>query len=243
MSGILIYSKEEAKRNSFSIEKYKENLDIMLMLQENINFSCSADFVINRTNSFEIAEHFEKKGIRVFNPSSLTRLANNKQKCYEFMQNNSIEILPIHYRIPPLVMKPVDGKGGKNVTLITDGNIPQREGYVYQKAASELGKDLRVWLIGGRIIASVLRESKSDFRANFCLGGTASIYNLSAEETALIRKISSLFNYDYIGMDFVFDKGKMVFNEIEDSVGARMIYSKTNIDIIKEYCEYIKNSI
>ena len=37
MSGILIYSKEEAKRNSFSIEKYKENLDIMLMLQENIN--------------------------------------------------------------------------------------------------------------------------------------------------------------------------------------------------------------
>ena len=44
-------------------------------------------------------------------------------------------------------------------------------------------------------------------------------------------------------MDFVFDKGKIVFNEIEDSVGARMIYSKTNIDIIKEYCEYIKNSI
>ncbi|MDE7124843.1 MAG: hypothetical protein K2N83_05095, partial [Eubacterium sp.] len=116
-------------------------------------------------------------------------------------------------------------------------------GYVYQKAASDLGKDLRVWLIGGRIIASVLRESKSDFRANFCLGGNAYIYKLSEEETALVKKISSLVDYDYIGIDFVFNKGKIVFNEIEDSVGARMIYSKTNIDIIEEYCKHIKNSI
>lgn len=243
MSGILIYSKEEAQRNSFSIEKYKENLDIKLILQEEIDFSCPADFVINRTNSFEIAEKFEKRGIRVFNPSSLTKLANNKQLCYEFMQKNDIEILPVDYKTPPLVMKPVDGKGGKNVTLITEGNIPEKEGYVYQKAAMDLGKDLRVWLIGGRIIAAILRESKTDFRANFCLGGNAGIYTLSDEETSLITKISSLVDYDYIGIDFVFNNGKIVFNEIEDSVGARMIYSKTNMDIIKEYCEHIKNSI
>ena len=38
---------------------------------------------------------------------------------------------------------------------------------------------------------------------------------------------------------FVFNSGKIVFNEIEDSVGARMIYSLTDIDIIKEYCNYI----
>ena len=50
MSGILIYSREEAKRNAFSVEKYKEYLDIRLVLQEELDFSCSADFVINRTN-------------------------------------------------------------------------------------------------------------------------------------------------------------------------------------------------
>ena len=240
MSGLLIYSEFEAKRNEFSIEKYRENLDIALMLEEEIDYTFPADFVINRTNNYKIAEEFEKRGIRVFNPSRLTRIANDKQKCYEFMRDNGIEILPVNCKTPPLVMKPIDGKGGKDVTLIESGAVPEKEGYVYQKPASELGKDLRVWLIGGKVIASVLRESKTDFRANFCLGGDARIYELSEEETALVYKISDLLEYDYIGIDFLFNNGKIVFNEIEDSVGARMIYNLTHIDIIEEYCSYIK---
>lgn len=39
-------------------------------------------------------------------------------------------------------------------------------------------------------------------------------------------KIASLLKFDYIGIDFVFNGGKIVFNEIEDSVGARMVYEK-----------------
>lgn len=58
------------------------------------------------------------KGIRVFNPSSLSMLANNKQLCYEFMYKNGIEILPINYSEIPAVKKPIDGHGGQNVTMI-----------------------------------------------------------------------------------------------------------------------------
>lgn len=240
MSGILIYSRAEAARNQFSIEKYKKHLDISLMLEEELDTSAPCDFVINRTNCFEIGEAFEKRGIRVFNPSSLTHLANNKQKCYEFMQAHGIEIMPINCFEPPLVIKPVDGKGGNGVQLITNGEIPNLNGCVYQKAASDLGRDLRVWLIGGEIIAAILRESKTDFRANFCLGGNAVPYPLSDDEKKLVKQITQLVEYDYIGIDFVFNNGRIVFNEIEDSVGARMIYSLTDIDIIKKYCEYIK---
>lgn len=240
MSGLLIYSRFEAERNAFSIEKYKKHLDITLMLEEEIDFSAPADFVINRTNNYKIAQGFEKRGIRVFNPSRLTRLANDKQKCYEFMRDNGVEILPIDHKTPPLVMKPSNGKGGNGVVLIKEGALPEKEGYVYQKPATDLGKDLRVWLIGGEIIAAVLRESKTDFRANFCLGGSAAPYTLSQEEIALIDKISGLVEYDYIGIDFLFNNGKIVFNEIEDAVGARMLYSLTNIDIIEKYCSYIR---
>lgn len=242
MSGLLIYSREEAKRNAFSIEKYREHLDIRLVLEEDTDFSESADFVINRTNNYKIAEAFEKKGIRVFNPSALTRLANDKQKCYEFMQENGIEIMPVNYGGVPAVKKAVGGKGGTEVFMIKERE-PFEEGFVYQKPASDLGCDLRVWLIGGKIIAAVLRESKTDFRANFCLGGNAVPYTLSADEKKLIKKITSLIKYDYIGIDFVFNGGKIVFNEIEDSVGARMIYMLTDIDIIKKYCNYIKNEV
>jgi len=240
MSGFLIYSEYEAKRNEFAVNKFKQNLDVRLVSEENIDFSARPDFIINRTNNYKIAEKFEEKGIRVFNPSSLTRLANNKQKCYEFMQKNGIEIMPVNYGGVPAVKKAVNGKGGTQVFMISEKE-PFESGFVYQKPASDLGKDLRVWLIGGKIISSVLRQSKTDFRSNFCLGGSASVYTLSEREQALVYKIAALVEYDYIGIDFVFNNGKIVFNEIEDSVGARMVYDKTNIDILNIYCEYIKN--
>lgn len=255
MSGILIYSKKEAERNNFAIKKFKENLDIELIFEEDIekhfkdeikdktDYNFKPDFVINRTNNGSIAQKFEEKGVRVFNPSSLSFLANDKQACYEFMSKNGIEIMPINYKKYPLVVKPKNGKGGLGVRLIESGEIPQDDNLVYQKVASDRGKDLRVWLIGNKIIASILRQSKDDFRSNFCLGGSATVYNLSTEEKELVLKIASLIKYDYIGIDFVFNNGKIVFNEIEDTVGARMVYSVTNIDILKEYCDYIKSII
>lgn len=127
--------------------------------------------------------------------------------------------------------------------LIKSGEVEIKPGYVYQKPASDLGRDLRVWLIGGKIICAVLRESETDFRSNYCLGGSARIYPLSERERALVYKISSLIKSDYIGIDFVFDGGRAVFNEIEDAVGARMVYDKTDIDILRLYCEYIKKEM
>lgn len=242
MNGILIYSKHEAKRNAFAIEKFKQNIDgLRLVFEDEVDFGSRHDFVINRTNNGEIAKLFEENGIRVFNPSSLSFLANDKQKCYEFMHSRGVQIMPVNYKEYPLIVKPKNGKGGNGVRLIENGEIPNDDNLVYQKPASDLGKDLRVWLIGGKIIASILRESKTDFRSNFCLGGKAASYTLSDEEAALVMKIAGFLEYDYIGIDFVFDGGKIVFNEIEDSVGARMVYTLTDIDILKLYCEYIKN--
>ena len=98
MSGVLIYTNKEAKRNRFSIEKFIQKLDVKLVDE---NYRGDADFVINRTNDYKIAEYFESRGIRVFNPSSLSKIANNKQKCYEFMKENGIEIMPINYKGVP----------------------------------------------------------------------------------------------------------------------------------------------
>lgn len=240
MSGILVYSEYEARRNAFAVEKFRQNLDIKLVYESNVDFGLNPDFVVNRTNNYKIAEGFEQKGVRVFNPSALTKLANDKQKCYEFMAEHGIEIMPINYTGTPVVKKARGGKGGTEVFML-DKAEDFESGFVYQKPASDLGRDLRVWLIGGEIIASVLRQSSTDFRSNYCLGGSASVYNPSEEERRLVKKISSLVSYDYIGIDFVFNRGKIVFNEIEDTVGARMVYDTTDIDILNIYCEYIKN--
>ena len=237
--GVLIYSKEEAKRNKWCVEKFKNELGVTLVEPD---FDGDTDFVINRTNDYKISESFEKRGIRCFNPSSLSKLANNKQSCYDFMERNNIEIMPTRYKKTPFVKKPVDGHGGQGVEMCTSLD-KYDEDFVCQKVASDKGRDLRVWVIGGKIITSILRVSKTDFRSNYCLGGDAFLYSLSKEETHKINKIISLIDGDYYGIDFVFNNGKIVFNEIEDTVGARMIYDKTDIDIISLYCDYIKESI
>ena len=239
MSGVLIYTKEEAQRNGFAVKKFVENLGVGLVDE---SYQGNADFVINRTNNYKVAECFEQKGIRVFNPSSLSRLANDKQRCYEFMADNGIEILPINYTSVPVVKKKIDGHGGTEVEMLTAAEDFQK-GYVYQKPCDTLGKDLRVWVIGGEIITAILRESKTDFRSNFCLGGSAMPYTLSSDEKQLVKKITALVKSDYIGIDFIFNNGRLVFNEIEDTVGARMVYDQTDIDILSLYCDYIKEEL
>lgn len=239
MNGVLIYTKEEAQRNGFAVNKFVENLGVSLVDE---SYQGNADFVINRTNNYKVAECFEQKGIRVFNPSSLSRLANDKQCCYEFMADNGIEIMPINYSGVPVVKKKIDGHGGTEVEMLTAAEDFQK-GYVYQKPCDTLGKDLRVWVIGGEIITAILRESKTDFRSNFCLGGSAMPYTLSSDEKQLVKKITALVKSDYIGIDFVFNNGRLVFNEIEDTVGARMVYDQTDIDILSLYCDYIKEEL
>ncbi len=238
-NGVLIYTKESAQKNSFAVSKFQEYLGVKLVDE---SYRGDADFVINRTDDYKIAQYFEERGIRVFNPSSLSRLANDKQLCYEFMQKNGVEIMPINYSSLPAVKKKCDGHGGTEVFMI-DKKEEFEDGYVYQKPCDTPGRDLRVWVIGGEIICSILRVSNTDFRSNYSLGGTAEKYELSSCEIALVKKIISLIDFDYIGIDFLFNNNRLVFNEIEDAVGARTVYAKTDIDILKLYCDYIKKAM
>lgn len=242
MKTILVYSPEEAARNSFVVKKFREQLGAELV---DPTVRVRADVVINRSNDFAVAEYYGKTGAKVFNGAEFCRLANDKQLCYDFMQKRGIEIMPTRYSTPPFVKKPKNSHGGNGVVMCRSAEEYDKN-QVCQKPASDLGKDVRVWVLGGEIVASILRVSDTDFRSNYCLGGRAELYNLSAEETAEVQKIIDLVSplgAHYYGIDFVFNHGKAVFNELEDTVGARMVYDLTDIDIIDRYIEYIKNNI
>ncbi|UKI22812.1 MAG: hypothetical protein L6V88_11355 [Anaerotruncus sp.] len=140
MSGIVVYSEYEAKRNEFAVSKFKKYLGAELVTAENLQISAKHDFVINRTNNAKIARCFENLGVRVFNPSPLTALANDKQACYEFMQSRGIEIMPVNQTAAPVVEKPANGKGGQGVRLIKSGEFKIKPGFVYQKAGIRFGQ-------------------------------------------------------------------------------------------------------
>lgn len=242
MKTVLVYPPSEAARNSFVVKKFETDLGAVLVSPD---YRGAADVVINRSNDYRVADFYEKQGATVFNGARFCRLANDKQLCYDFMSECGVEIMPTRYHTVPFVKKPKNSHGGNGVVMCFDEK-EYDEDFVCQKPASDLGKDVRVWVLGEKIVGAVLRSSTTDFRSNYCLGGKAERYNLSHEERSRVQKIISLVSplgAHYYGIDFVFDGGKAVFNELEDTVGARMLYDLTDIDIIDEYINYIKANI
>jgi len=116
--------------------------------------------------------------------------------------------------------------------------------YFIQSADVMLGKDLRVFVIGKEIIAAVLRVNKNDFRANYKLGGDAILYTLSDKEKKMIQQIIDHFDFGLVGIDFLIgNNGELLFNEIEDVVGSRILSKVSDINLLEKYVTFIKNKI
>ena len=219
------------------------------------------DFAIVRTIEPLLNLHLEAKGVTVFNSSAVATICNDKALSHHHINQLGLPMVDTIYSkkelmqdIPsldyPFIVKEVSGRGGKQVFYITNkqdwltcrksiqGNI------IMQPTAVQMGKDLRVFVVGKEIIGAVLRESTTDFRANFTLGGDARLYSLNDSEGKLIHKIIDHFDFGMVGIDFLIGHdGKLLFNEIEDVVGSRTLSACSDINILETYVGHIKQRI
>ena len=210
------------------------------------------DLVINRSRDYFLAKHLEMAGIEVFNDSFITLIGNDKALAYSQAVEKGILVLASFYgniepKEYPYVLKSLNGHGGAEVYLIQNSDEKkeveklQNKPFLCQEFAKEPGKDVRVYVVGNRIIKAMLRTNENDFKSNYSLGGKVAEYNLNKEEESLVNKVMEGLNIGLAGIDFVFHEGKLYFNEIEDVVGARMLYANTDVDIVAEYVSYLVN--
>lgn len=210
-------------------------------------------FVIARARDFRISESLERMQIPVANSSVVCKICNDKWATCQVCASLGLPIMEtglgrsaLQQFSFPYVIKSVDGHGGKEVFLVHNEEEIQKalqtmeeKRFIVQKPASDIGIDVRVYVCAGKIIQAMKRVSKTDFRSNFSLGGTAEPYELNETEQSYVRTLMEHFQFDYAGIDFIYHEGKPVLNEIEDVVGARMLYSYTDYDIVKIYIEYL----
>ena len=216
-------------------------------------------FAICRTRNYLLSRELELHGITVYNNSFISMVANNKLLSCEYVAELGIPIMPtvagagmgtdkdVKY---PCIMKSLSGCGGTEVFYVENelqykAAWARMEGrqFLLQEPASDLGKDVRVYVIGNTIVKAMLRTSESDFRSNYCLGGTAEEYFLSKREREMVEKIIERFDFGFVGIDFIFHHGEMIFNEIEDVVGSRMLYDKTDVNPVALYLEHILSEV
>lgn len=258
MKGYIIYNTEDLAKNQrfikFITETLNEyNIDVELVITDRLKLveTENPDFVINRSRNADVSRYFEEKNIRVFNSGKVTEIANDKRKSYEFLEG-IVPFMPLiseeeaESSGKPYIIKSCNGHGGTQVFMVENTQqkneaIKKMKGndFIFQKCCSDLGRDVRVYVMGNEIVQAMERTSTESFKSNYSLGGKAKTYTLKDYEISMVKKILNVLPMDYAGIDFIFHKGKAVFNEIEDAVGARMIYENTDIHIVKLFAEYI----
>ncbi len=226
------------------------------------------DFSICRAIYPLLSRQLEYMGIPVFNNSFVAEICNDKARTYQYLASTNIKMIntsfyrnnQIKERLKqvdgPTVIKAVAGHGGSQVFLVRgnqEADSPEAISILDKLAGSDVvlqpltgtrHQDLRVYVIGTQIIAAVLRTAKEGFKSNFSLGGEVSLYTLNEEEVAIVNKIIDHFDFGLVGIDFIIgDEGELIFNEIEDVVGSRMLYQCSDINIVEKYLTFIRSKI
>lgn len=166
----------------------------------------------------------------------------------ELVLNFRKKLLDMNYS--QMVIKTVDGHGGSEVYIAGCHEIEklapvlvERKCIMQEYIASD-ARDIRVYVLYGKIYAAILRQGKAGFKSNYSLGGHAQEYDLSEEQRKYIDSfIHTLdgMDYGFIGIDFLVGMDeKLIFNEIEEMVGTRMLYSSTDKNIVKDFVEGIR---
>ena len=264
VKGILVYTSADAEYNKWFIDHIIEegrkcNLDIRLVLSDKEEVSDNdIDFAIVRNRDSKLCKRLEENNIRCFNSSYVVNIGNDKWEMYKDFNSAGIPVMYTQKtKLPyPFVMKPVNGHGGENVYLIKNAdeyesvisNIPDdRQGdLIYQVIATEKGRDIRVYVVGGIILTAMERiavDTEKDFRSNYSLNGNAKEHALTDEELKLAAKVADHIKADFVGIDLIYNNGRPVVNEIEDAVGTRMLYSLTDIDPVREFVAHIADIV
>lgn len=212
-----------------------------------------------------LSEHLEAMGTRVFNPAQIAGLCNDKARTYREIAKLQIPLIPTQFckkenleqkvmeQEKSCIVKSVDGHGGSEVFLVEEDNkkdvLAQIQAlrsnhFVIQPYLKGRSQDLRVYVLGKEILGCVLRTAKDSFKSNFSLGGSVRAYQCSETENMLVRRIMDAFPFDLVGIDFlVQEDGSLLFNEIEDVVGARMLYQTSNLNLVEAYLMYISKNL
>lgn len=261
--------KQEAEKQELCLKLvYDEQLTIQMetngsSLKIEGHIVDKPDFVIIRKMGTLLQKQFEAMKITTFNNAETAEICNHKVLTYLEMQKIKISMMPTVFistvtppeKPPfnyPFILKSATGHGGTNVYWIDNEDKWKQilktaitADYIAQSCKDiQTGKDVRVFVIGQQIIAAVLRTNDNDFRANFKLGGKASLFELTPTMEATIKKIINHFNFGMVGIDFLLhNNGNLVFNEIEDVVGSRILSATSNINLLEKYITHIKQTM
>ncbi|MCK9469176.1 MAG: 30S ribosomal protein S6--L-glutamate ligase [Porticoccaceae bacterium] len=142
----------------------------------------------------------------------------------------------------PLIVKLLEGTQGRGVVLAETNKAAEsvinafkslNANILVQEFVKEAkGKDIRCFVIDGRVVASIEREAApGEFRANLHQGGRASLVKVTAQERRIAVRAAKAMNLQVAGIDLIRSSKGPLLLEVNSSPGLEGIESATGIDI------------
>lgn len=215
-----------------------------------------------------VIRQFEYMGVRTVNSYSAAVLAKNKIRQTQALAKHKIPMpktVALHSslfleesmdsigRYPVIVKSSVGLKGigvmmvesKRGLRSLVDAMSHDDNGYkgpliVQEYIKESSGKDIRVFVVGGKIIAAMERiaTKKGEFRSNFSIGGRVRIASLSSEEKKLAIKAAKAIGLDIAGVDIIRSKNGPMVLEVNTNPGLKGITEATGIDVAGSIIDY-----
>ena len=153
----------------------------------------------------------------------------------------------------PLVVKLLEGTHGKGIVLaetpkaaetIIDAFRQIKANFLVQEFIKEAGgADIRAFVVGGRVVASMMRKAAAgEFRSNLHRGGTSSLIKLTPEERSTAIRSARKMGLNVAGVDILRSNHGPVVMEVNSSPGLEGIENATGKDIAGMIIEFLEKN-
>ncbi len=143
-------------------------------------------------------------------------------------------------RLEDVVVKPLFGSMGLGMARVSDEDMAWRvfrvletvRGVYYlQRFVPHEGRDLRVFVVGGRVVGAMQRSAPG-WRTNFSRGGSVEPVELSAEWAALAVRAAAAVGAEYAGVDLLPEReGTVQVLEVNGIPGWEGLQATTTVDV------------
>ncbi len=154
----------------------------------------------------------------------------------------------------PLIIKLLESTQGKGVVLAETNKAAESVINAFKSVKTNIlvqefikeanGQDIRCFVVGGRIVASMQRQAeRGEFRANLHQGGKASLVKITSEEKKLALKAAKVFNLAVAGVDIIRSNKGPLLLEVNSSPGLEGIENATGVNVANSMIEAIEKNI
>jgi ribosomal protein S6--L-glutamate ligase len=206
-----------------------------------------------------LTRHFES--INVFTLNSAQSITQSRDKLFslQLLLKNGLEIPTSGFANSPmdtedliemvggapLVIKLLEGTQGTGIVLAETKKASEsvinalkslKANLLVQEFIKESeGKDLRCFVVDGKVVASIQREAKpGEFRANVHQGGACTVAKITAEERRMAIKATKILGLNVAGVDIIRSNKGPLLLEVNSSPGLEGIEETTRRDIARD---------